>query len=227
LKSWISARSADAGAAHVGRGCVFVKSKKLHQIEGMFVGASLPRHVVSDSQIWANEAQTAFGAKWGEKHAQSRANLLDYLYSAEGANVNLTAGELSSACAAIRHRRRLDYYGLSVAFVRLFIEAAPMEAVAFFQILVTSTKIMSAIELHGRCYGKESSLVDASSIRAIIPLPAVLQIADAVFASRVHSIVGSSLPLAPGCWVGPRPYTQILDIAHGFASCHREGSGLA
>jgi hypothetical protein len=140
--------------------------------------------------------------------------LLDTVHSADGADVKLTADELSTACAGIRHQARLDHDGLSVAFVKLFIEAAPMEAVAFFQTLMTSTKAMSAVELHGCCYGKESSLVDAFSIRAIIPLPVVLQIADAVFANRVHSIVDSRLPLAPGCWVGARPYMQIWDIAH-------------
>jgi hypothetical protein len=127
---------------------------------------------------------------------------LDYAWSAEAGHLNITACELSSACAVVKHQGRLDHYGLSVALLKLFINAAPVAAVAFFQALLANTTAMSAIELHGRCYGKESSLVDASQIRAIIPLPCVLQVADVLLANRVHSIVDKTLPLAPGCWVG-------------------------
>jgi hypothetical protein len=38
---------------------------------------------------------------------------------------------------------------------------------------------MSATVLHGRRFGKDPALVDATEIKATIPLPSVLQVADA------------------------------------------------
>jgi hypothetical protein len=108
----------------------------------------------------------------------------------------------------------------------LFIEAAPEVAVAFVQHLLDSTSAMTDVELHGHCYGKNSSLAEASEIRAIIPLPCVLQIADALFAKRLHDFIDEKLPLAPGCWVGARPYTQILDIANGLHLVVEKGLDL-
>jgi hypothetical protein len=49
-----------------------------------------------------------------------------------------------------------------------------------------------------------------------LPLPAVLQIIDSALARYLNTNLDLVFPAIPGTWVGARPGTQALDIAHGL-----------
>ena len=55
-----------------------------------------------------------------------------------------------------------------------------------------------------------------SETRAIMPLPVLLQLVDVAAACRSPTIIVRALPQQSGCFVGARPNTQALDIAHSL-----------
>ena len=82
--------------------------------------------------------------------------------------------------------------------------------------------MFASIVIEGRLYGKESSVSSASQLRAILPLPAIMQVVDVLLPELLASNVDQAGPSIPGCFVGARPGTQPLDIAHGLQA-NREG----
>ena len=82
---------------------------------------------------------------------------------------------------------------------------------------------MSEIVVSGRAFGKESSVTPATALRAILPLPAVMQVLDVLLPAAVEDHVSRVLPAVPECFVGARPRTQCLDIAHGLQTVIEKG----
>ena len=62
-----------------------------------------------------------------------------------------------------------------------------------------------------------------SELRSIMPLPALLQIADVLVANQINSWVNGVLPCPRSCFEGAVKYTQPLDIAHGLALAIERG----
>ena len=60
-------------------------------------------------------------------------------------------------------------------------------------------------------------------MRSIMPLPALLQIADVLVANQINSWVNGVLPCPRSCFEGAVKYTQPLDIAHGLALAIERG----
>ena len=63
-------------------------------------------------------------------------------------------------------------------------------------------------------------------MRAILPLPALLQIMDAALAKQVNVFINEVLPPCLGCWVGARPGTKALEIAHSLQSVIEKGMDM-
>ena len=59
-------------------------------------------------------------------------------------------------------------------------------------------------------------LVSPHDTRAILPLPAVMQMLDVLIPRAAEEFVSNILPPVPECFIGARPETQCLDIAHGM-----------
>ena len=85
------------------------------------------------------------------------------------------------------------------------------------------TATMSNIQVRGKVFGKESSVALASGLRAILPMPAVMQIMDVILAGFFNDFLSTVFQEIPGCFVGARPKTQCLDIAHGLQSVIENG----
>ena len=79
------------------------------------------------------------------------------------------------------------------------------------------------VVFEGRLYCKESSASSAAQLRAILPLRAVMQVVDVLLPRVLSQLVEDACPAIPGCFVGARPGTQSLDIAHGLQSIIEKG----
>jgi hypothetical protein len=101
--------------------------------------------------------------------------------------------------------------------------AQPRLVANFLPLMVSSTAMMSSVVVKGRVFGKESSKAPATSIRAILPLPAVMQILDVLIPSALEVHVRRLLPSVPECFVGAVSGTQCLDVAHGLQSVIEKG----
>ena len=83
--------------------------------------------------------------------------------------------------------------------------------------------MISSFDVYGKVFGKESHTTSAASLRSILPLPCIMQVLDALLANHFQHQVDSLLPVIPECFIGARPKTQCLDIAHGIQSVIEKG----
>ena len=66
----------------------------------------------------------------------------------------------------------------------------------------------------GRCYGKDCCSPSPGDCRAILPLPALLTLADIMLSTRVNKWIQDDLMPRSTCFIGALPGTQCLDISH-------------
>ena len=63
--------------------------------------------------------------------------------------------------------------------------------------------------------GKGTRRPTLSQVRAIMPLPPLLQLLDYLLSSELHRWIDGHLPLPDGCFSGAVPGTQPTDMTHG------------
>ena len=204
----------------VGSGRVLVKSKKLHSVKELILSDGSR---TNQQDRWNPEVLQQFGTKWGHKNLHKRSIILDYLASAENDAIDLDVETLLGACSSLRQRSKLDPYGISLKAVRLFCAAQPEIAVDFFKRAMSSSPFLAAFNIQGRLYGKESSTTAAADLRAILPLPSILQVIDVLISTKLTAYIDRLFPPLDGCFIGARPFTQPLDIAHGLQAVLEKG----
>ena len=149
----------------------------------------------------------------------------EFIHQNDGRGIKIEFAQLCAVFDKIQRWSKTDHYGVSVAAIKLIAYAKPALACNFLGNLIASSRLMSQIVVKGQLFGKESSVTSAASTRAILPLPSVMQVLDAVLLDAYENLLSVILPAVPGCFVGARPRTQCLDIAHGLQDRHRERSG--
>ena len=219
-KSWVAAFRTRRMRDCIAKGRVLSRSKKLY-----------PLHVLVDDDgsrqeegvQWELALHKYFGQKWGAKNESARAQLMSRILHTDGGAVEVPCESLDAAFQRIRQKRRLDIYGTSVGALLLLWRACPLIFRCFIASFIASASMVSSLEVHGRVLGKESSVSPVSKLRAILPLPALLQVADALLPILLERHLTTVLPSAPGCLVAGRPFTQVLDITHGLQSVLEKG----
>ena len=101
-----------------------------------------------------------------------------------------------------------------------------MVSVQFFQRLLSSSPFMSSFSVPCKMYGKEGTNSEIGKLRSIVPLPAVLQIADALLATQLRAIVDAKCVPPDGYLpplFGARRFTQPLDITHAIQLLMEQG----
>ena len=211
----------------VQKGRVFQKSKKLHRIEAFVLSSAAHpnkvEHVSYEEDEWRLEVADHFSRKWGVQRLQERMNILDAMRENDGNRIHIDPSELHAAFTNIKRMGKLDHYGTSVAAIKILAHARPELVCVFLETLISSTALMSEIVVKGSVFGKESSVTPSSAIRAILPLPSIMQILDVLLPSYIEDFVSRALPTIPECFVGARPGTQCLDIAHGLQTIIEKG----
>ena len=157
---------------------------------------------------------------------QDRVNVLDYILCRETKSANLGTKDWISACDTCKNRTRCDRYGVTALAVKFCLQAQPALTSDFLNRLAGSSPLMSQFEIDGLLFGKTSPTSKAADLRAILPMPAVMQIIDAALAATVNRFVDQVLPPRLGCWVGARPGTQCLEIAHSLQMVIEKGMDM-
>ena len=75
--------------------------------------------------------------------------------------------------------------------------------------------MVSDMEVHWCVMGKEGATSGVSKLRVILPAPAVLKVVDAALPILLEDYLSSLLPSVLQCLGAARPFTQVLDVAHG------------
>ena len=176
-KKWVDTWKTQRLRESVAKGGVHVRSKKLHTLEVLVEGDANP---CCDHRRWEEALGKYFGEKWGAKNRVGRRQLMQQLTEVGSGKVDITCAELGSAFRAIRRKKKMDDYGVSVGVLLFLWQAAPGIFVEFLRRFMSSTALMSSIDVAGRAFGKESSVSPVSKLRTILPLPAMLQVVDAL-----------------------------------------------
>ena len=192
----------------VKTGRVFEKAKKLHRIESLHLAVH-----TRDRLSFISPLTEVYAGKWGSRNLQKRANILDFIRRAENFDLQLEWSLLVDALDCIKKPSNKDVFGVSILILRAFVFGNPEAAVAFFCNLLSSTAFMESFVVHGSVFGKESSGPTPAQTRAILPLPAVLAVADALVALKLHQLVDSVCIAPAGVMFGARKGTQVLDVA--------------
>jgi hypothetical protein len=205
-----AARDARAQSA-VKAGHVFEKSKKLHPIEALRLdGTALERN----NELWTSPLHTVYSKKWGTNRLQLRSSSLDFIASTEGSTWTVDWSSIERALDTIRKPAVRDSDGISVQIIRAFAYGHPEAAVALFSRLLNSRSFMKSFTVYGKVYGKESSFTAADNTRALLPLPSLLIVADAIIACKINDVADCICFPPAGVMFGARKGTQVLDIAH-------------
>ena len=62
-----------------------------------------------------------------------------------------------------------------------------------------------------------------NKLRAILPLPTLMQVVDALLSLLFEQHLSAVLPRTPGCVVAGTPGTQVLDISHAVQCVLEKG----
>lgn len=75
---------------------------------------------------------------------------------------------------------------------------------------------MSSLSVIGRPFGKTAGITQLFDVRLILPHSSLMGLLDCLLAARLNVFIDEILPRKPNhhSFVGARPHTQVLDIAH-------------
>ena len=85
---------------------------------------------------------------------------------------------------------------------------------------------MESFSIKGKVFGKDSKIPSSDKTRALLPLPAILVIADAIIACKIHDLVSKVCVPPAGVMFGAQKGTQVLDIAHAVQLHLQKGADL-
>ena len=88
----------------------------------------------------------------------------------------------------IRNPTARDADGICVLIIRIFVYGHSEVAEALFSNLFNSRSFMESFWISGKVYGKDSKFPAVDKTRAVLPLPAVLVVADAFIACKIHDL---------------------------------------
>ena len=205
----------------VRTGRVFQKSKKLLQIEKLQLRDGSSSASCHD---WPEPLGSFYKEKWGAKQLQLRSNVLDFIAKTEDLRFDIEWEALVRALDSISRSAARDRCGVSVLILRAFVFGHPTAAIELFQNLFKRSSFMQSFVIEGTIYGKESKCSPVDKTRAILPLPAILTVADALIAMKMNELVDKCCPPPAGIMFGARKGTQVLDVAHA-AQLHLQKAG--
>jgi hypothetical protein len=203
------------------KGCAMRPQRRLHIIKAMVLTAacgcpSKVGEISYDRKLWQLELAKFFGDKWGTSDLQRRALLLDRLAPFEGQAPCFSITDIFHAADAVKHSNRCALDGVSMSALVLICHARPDLVAESLHQLLTSKQLLEQTIISGQVKGKKGSISLASDVRCIVPLPAMLELADVLLADMLVPYIEHAFPPHPGILVGAVPGTQTLEVAAGL-----------
>ena len=207
-KKWWALTKSDILCAKVKNGGVVNKTKKLFKVQAVKVEHDLI-YGLPAAELINND----FKHKWLGDNLHKVSMLHEWLEKAGAVDVNVTGAELDHAWTVVRDLKKIGPDGLSLGFIKIVAAIQPKAVCDKLDQLLQSDSECKKECVHGRVFGKESVKPSASECRAILPLPALLTLADIILSTRVNKWVAVNMVCPKVCFVGAKPGTQCLDIA--------------
>ena len=216
----IAAQRSEAAKKSIMNNRAFSKAKKLHTLQSLLLpapGGSLRRCV--DQAAWDPLIAEHFGGKWKTADLQQRLNVLDFELRSESHEPQFSCGQVGNAIARLRNPNKIDAHGLCPRVLHVMFSCQPHIVADYINMAAASTPTMSSMCIDGRVYGKSSPHSLVKDLRAIMPLPACLQILDVLFADYLHDWINRVLPLPRGTIAAARKGFSGFGYIPCFAVC--------
>jgi len=137
----------------------------------------------------------------------------------EGLEMDLQVEDIQLAFKALRRQSKFDGSGLCVRIYSLLFISAPHTFVSWLARFLSRMATVGSSELTAHAFGKEQAKTRTSGVRLIVPLSCLLQIADAILATKLDEFLKTQWGTfaSADIFEGARPRTQNLDIVAGLA----------
>ena len=200
----------------VRKGGVLRRSKKLHKVSALDATPEGDvRTWITDEAAAAGMVNAEFSMRWKTDKLHQRELIDNFVDASHDVPVQFTEKDLLLAIGPIKRKSLLDEDGECVAMWMWLFLAAPAVVVSFFSWLAGQSVLARDTVLQARALGKKAARSSPRDLRVIIPLPARLQILDALLAAAVHRLQPVTDPRVSGWQTGAVPKTQPMDF--GFA----------
>ena len=133
--------------------------------------------------------------------------------SCDQKKLQLSIAAITSSFGVIRKRFRRGCDGLCVGILELLFFAQPQVFVGWISNVLASHSLMTEFVVSASAFGKTSNVSPVADVRVIVPLPALMQLADVILSKRLDSFLGCCWPPDLAIMECARPKTQVMDIA--------------
>ena len=213
LKQHILQTKLDQLEVNARRGQAPVPKKTLHELSHLL----LSEEWNGMREEWQAPVQKHYVAKWGGNDLQQRLNVLDLCLSHEGMEMDISPEDIVVAAKQLNRVDVKDSDNVAARAWLLWAESCPAQSCAWLRRVLASTPDMKQFSIVGKVKGKRGQKSALEDLRAILPLTAALQVADAIISSRLNTWIDSKLPTPAGAFVAARPRTQATEVMLG---CH-------
>ena len=223
-KQWVRDMKQTALKRRVDQGSVFAKPRRLHTVSSLGVPAEENNlHWISAESAWTSPLSAYLHDKMCGTDEQIRLDLQHFVLHNDGCVPAIDPETVEVAFAKCNRKSVLEYYGVcGLALYALFLSDTSGFC-SWLAGIVSSTALMSELQIKARAFGKVSSASKLTDLRVIAPLCSLLQLIDAWGAVHLHGVPEVALPLYPGIFVGARPRTQPRDIGHAVSLLIEKG----
>ena len=214
-KKWLADMRDFRIAKGPSQGRKIAKTKKLYPVNALTLDGGVEIH---DPDAIAEHIRKHFLLKWSTGREDNYCSLQQLAFSSEGISPLFRLEEVALAFASTRRKLRLDLDGVAPYALELLFKAQPDTFMEWFNTCCSSTEQFMQVSVEGMPAGKTSNKPHVEDVRLILPQSTFLTVVDVIIAERIHSFVSKALKIGPcdGFYVGARPRTQTLEIAHSM-----------
>jgi hypothetical protein len=209
-------RQIDNNAAKRGRG--INKKRHLHTVETVYLTNEANRgkggQLSFDETEIINEIRHTFSQKWRTTRHEDWVRICDSVFAAEGSQLNFTSADVGQAIDRIGDHQKFDAHGVCIQAIKMIHIAHPDKLMSLLRRCAADTAQINALKVSGKAFGKQTKRTSAKNMRAILPLPSVLQVLDGLVARQLDTEISQAIQQAPENLIGARRGTQCLDILH-------------
>ena len=225
-KQWLQSLKASRVRDKFESGRPLLKSKKLFPITAIIDGA-LGCAPTVDPDACASAFRREFVSKWGCRDFHQLSLISDVLRYNDGVGMQFDVDELHAACDALRKPSRLDRYQICASAFKAACLGAPHAIVELLHRIVASQTSLAQLQIHGHASGKRRGPITSKQVRAILPLPIILAVIDAIMAKKLNSHIDKFAACTSNSFFEcARRGRQILDLTFALSQVIEKAGDL-
>ena len=188
------------------------RHSKLHTIQAIGTSAADGNHFTYNRANWQDILGNEFSRRWLAGHFHRLSVISDLRNKYAAISPTFDGAQIMAVLDQLKPSKRIDSMGLCTLACRVFGVARPDLLAAAVTYLVASADALRDINVVGNVKGKKSAKTLAKDVRAILPFPTLLEIADCLIAKHLNNFIDRMFEPIFGVYVGATRGTQCAEI---------------